>query len=149
MGGTVTPDIYRVQKEDLAVECEISEKLLMTVSIPDGTEEVDLPRFLQSQAALDKYLADLKADGCLIVDADLVSDVPDSRRDLYHGGRFTHVAGEELSRSIVANMVMLGYVQRRTGLVPEGALRDAVEAGVPKGTEELNLKALEAGMSLV
>ncbi len=102
-----------------------------------------------SQAALDKYLADLKADGCLIVDADLVSDVPDSRRDLYHGGRFTHVAGEELSRSIVANMVMLGYVQRRTGLVPEGALRDAVEAGVPKGTEELNLKALEAGMSLV
>ncbi len=57
VGGTVTPDIYRVQKEDLAVEQEISEKLLMTVSIPNGTKEVDVPRFLQSQAVLDSEQA--------------------------------------------------------------------------------------------
>lgn len=101
-----------------------------------------------SQAALDKYLDDLKPDGALIVDADLVSDVPAGLRCTVHRGRFSHVAGEELGRTIVANMVMLGFLRRVTDLLPEAALRDAVAAGVPKGTEDLNLKALARGEAL-
>ena len=101
-----------------------------------------------SQAALDKYLPDLKPDGLLILDADLVSDIPNKLTCSVRKGRFAQVAGENLGRQIVANIVMLGYVQKSAGLVEEGALREAVKAGVPKGTEELNLKALEAGMRL-
>ena len=42
-----------------------------------------------------------------------------------------------------------GLVSTRTmELVPEQDLRSAVEAGVPKGTEELNLKALARGESM-
>lgn len=53
VGGTVTPDTFVVRKSDLAVmEHAIAEKRRMTISIPGGTREVDVPRFLRQQASL-------------------------------------------------------------------------------------------------
>ena len=53
VGGTVTPDTYIVRKSDLTVvDRQISEKLQMTVSVPGGTNEVGVPRFMRSQPAL-------------------------------------------------------------------------------------------------
>lgn len=52
---------------------------------------------------------------------------------------------EELGRSIVANMVMLGFLAAVTDTVSVEALREAVRTSVPKGTEELNLQAFERG----
>ncbi|MGQ0601006.1 MAG: PEP/pyruvate-binding domain-containing protein, partial [Anaerolineales bacterium] len=53
VGGTVTPDTFVVRKSDLATEsCQITEKERMTVSIPGGTQEVDVPRFLRVQPSL-------------------------------------------------------------------------------------------------
>ena len=54
VGGTVTPDTFIVRKSDLAVvQCVIAEKQRMTVSIPGGTHEVDVPRFLCNTSSLD------------------------------------------------------------------------------------------------
>ncbi len=54
VGGTVTPDTCIVRKADLTVlSHQIAEKRRMTVSIPGGTREVDVPRFLRAQPALD------------------------------------------------------------------------------------------------
>jgi 2-oxoglutarate ferredoxin oxidoreductase subunit gamma len=52
---------------------------------------------------------------------------------------------EGLGRAIVQNIVMLGFFAAVTGLVPREAMRDAVAESVPKGTEELNLRAFDAG----
>ena len=53
MGGTVTPDTYIVRKTDgTVIDRQISEKLQMTVSVPGGTNEVGVPRFMRSQPAL-------------------------------------------------------------------------------------------------
>ena len=53
VGGTVTPDTFIVRKSDLAVmERVIADKQRMTVSAPRGTREVDVPRFLRKEAAL-------------------------------------------------------------------------------------------------
>ena len=53
VGGTVTPDTFMVRKSDLAVmERVIADKQRMTVSAPRGTREVDVPRFLRKEAAL-------------------------------------------------------------------------------------------------
>jgi pyruvate,water dikinase len=53
VGGTVTPDTFVVRKADMAiVSRQISEKRLMTVMVPGGTREVDVPRFLRSQPTL-------------------------------------------------------------------------------------------------
>lgn len=53
VGGTVTPDTYVVRKADMRVlSRQIAEKRQMTVMVPGGTREVDVPRFLRTQPAL-------------------------------------------------------------------------------------------------
>ncbi len=54
VGGAVTPDTYAVRKGDLAiVSRQVSEKRRMTVMVPGGTREVDVPRFLRTEPTLD------------------------------------------------------------------------------------------------
>lgn len=112
--------------------------------------EIDYPRVvdpdvlvLMSQQAYDKY-AGARSDGCvLIVDEDLV-DLGENSPDGVLRAPATRLA-EELGRRIVANIVMLGFVSGATGIVGIELLRDAVAASVPRGTEELNLAAVNAG----
>jgi len=53
VGGTVTPDTFVVQKSDLAViHRTIADKQRMTVLMPGGTREVDVPRFLRTESSL-------------------------------------------------------------------------------------------------
>lgn len=53
VGGTVTPDTYVVRKADMTViSRRVADKRHMTVLTPDGTREVDVPRFLRAQPAL-------------------------------------------------------------------------------------------------
>ncbi len=54
VGGTVTPDSYVVDKATLkVVERQIGDKTRMAVPAPEGTEEVDVPRFLRTRPALE------------------------------------------------------------------------------------------------
>lgn len=58
VSGTVSPDTYVVSKGDLQVlERDIAEKEKMTVAHPEGTREVDVPRFMRSQSTLDDVKA--------------------------------------------------------------------------------------------
>jgi pyruvate,water dikinase len=53
VGGTVTPDTFFVRRDDLStVRADIAQKCRMTVRVPDGTREVDVPRFLQLEQSL-------------------------------------------------------------------------------------------------
>lgn len=53
VGGTVTPDTFVVHKSDLAVTSRsIAGKGRMTVSVPGGTREVNVPHFLRLEACL-------------------------------------------------------------------------------------------------
>ncbi len=100
-----------------------------------------------TQEACEKYIADLKIGGTLIVDADMVATVPEGD---YHVIRLPIVsaAAEQLGRAQVANIVSLGAVVELTGAVSKEALVQAVVSRVPKGTEDINRKALEAGYEL-
>lgn len=101
-----------------------------------------------SQIALDKYIDDLKSGGTLIVDAELVEKLP-ARSDIsVYPVRFSKTAEEQLGRRIVANMIMLGFLTALTKITSKEALTEAVQTGVPKGTEEQNLKALEIGRNM-
>ena len=53
-----------------------------------------------------------------------------------------------LKRVIVANIVMLGALVAITGVVSREAIEKAVLDSVPRGTEELNMKALRRGFEL-
>jgi 2-oxoglutarate ferredoxin oxidoreductase subunit gamma len=53
-----------------------------------------------------------------------------------------------LKKDIVANIVMLGALVAATHVVNEDALKKAILDSVPKGTEELNQKAMQLGLQL-
>jgi 2-oxoglutarate ferredoxin oxidoreductase subunit gamma len=55
---------------------------------------------------------------------------------------------KKLGKMIVTNIVALGAIASLSGIVTEKTLEKAVLDRVPKGTEELNLKALKAGFEL-
>lgn len=110
--------------------------------------EIDYPKAIQpdvllcmSQQACDAYIFDLKPDGALLVDATLVHDLPTTRAVALP---FTKIA-RELGSEAVANMVALGALAALTGIVSLKGLKAAILGRVPKGTEELNQKALLAG----
>jgi 2-oxoglutarate ferredoxin oxidoreductase subunit gamma len=52
---------------------------------------------------------------------------------------------EELGRKMILNIVMVGFFTAVTKLVNYEAVKEAVKASVPQGTEALNLKAYERG----
>ena len=95
-----------------------------------------------SQAGFDKFIGQLKKDGTLLVDQDLVH--PQGLERDYFAIPSTRMA-EELGRKMMANIIMLGFFAAVTGAVSVEAARNTVARSVPKGTEEQNLKAFAKG----
>ena len=89
------------------------------------------------------YQDELKDDGLILYEQDLVKVSPKPGQRAY-GIPSTRYA-EELGRTLVQNVVMLGFFSAVTKMVPLDAMREALRASVPAGTEELNLKAFEKG----
>ena len=115
-------------------------------------EAIDYPKVIaadvllaMSQEACDKYYHDVKRDGLLIVDADHVQRIPTSHA--YHP-HISQLAKEKTGHVITANMVGLGLLVGLTGIVSRQALEAAVVARAPRGTGEINLKALAAGFEV-
>jgi 2-oxoglutarate ferredoxin oxidoreductase subunit gamma len=113
-------------------------------------QEIDYPKAVEpdillamNQKSCDAYVFDLKAGGMLIVDATHVKQVPISRAVAVP---FTRMAREEAGRETVANIVALGTLAAISGSVSLEGLEAAVLSRVPKGTEDMNRKALEAGI---
>ena len=112
--------------------------------------EIDYPKAIQpdvllalNQKSLEAFSSDLKPGGLLLVDADLVKEAPASR---VLALPFTRIA-RELGRAMAANIVALGALAQLTGAVSLESLTAAVLARVPKGTEDLNRRALAAGVA--
>jgi 2-oxoglutarate ferredoxin oxidoreductase subunit gamma len=98
---------------------------------------------VMSGEGYEKYRDELQDDGALVYEQDLVRPVFKEGQQAY-GIPSTRIA-ESLGRSIVQNIVMLGFFTAVTQIVSREQMRAAVKASVPPGTEELNLKAFEAG----
>jgi len=96
-----------------------------------------------NQKSLEAFSSDLKPGGLLLVDADLVKEAPAGR---VLALPFTRIA-REAGSAMAANIVALGALAQLTGAVSLESLTAAVLARVPKGTEELNKKALAAGVA--
>jgi 2-oxoglutarate ferredoxin oxidoreductase subunit gamma len=113
--------------------------------------EIDYPKVMaadlllcMSQEACDKFSAEVKEDGCVIVDSSNVSRVPSFRAV---SAPLSEIAEETTGRRITASMVALGFLAGFTGIVSRQALEKAIADRVPSGTEEMNLKALAAGFA--
>lgn len=108
---------------------------------------IDNPSILavMSQGAYDKISPNMRQDTVLLIDEDLVKP-----KRAKHTRLFTIPAmraAQELGRVAIANIVMLGFVIAITKVVSVEAMKKAVLESVPKGTEELNMKAFDRGYS--
>ncbi|MFH1748383.1 MAG: 2-oxoacid:acceptor oxidoreductase family protein [Planctomycetota bacterium] len=98
---------------------------------------------VMSAEGYEKYRDELKEHGILVYEKDLVRPTIKEGQPSF-GVPSTRIA-ETLGRSIVQNIVMLGFFTAVTGLVTREEMRAAVQGSVPPGTEDLNLKAFDAG----
>ena len=112
--------------------------------------EIDYPKasrpdilLSMNQSSCETYFPDLKPDGLLIVDASLVEKVPTSR---VVSIPFTRIARQQLGSEVVATIVALGAVGYLCKDISLESLEKALITRVPKGTEEVNLRALRAGI---
>jgi len=125
-GGTCKSDVIISQEEILEL----------------APSEVDV-LVAMSQPALDKYLPNLKEDGILIYECDLVR--PGEGLTRTFGLPATDVARKTFGRDVVANVIMLGCLASLTGAVSRESLRQAIADSVPPKTADMNLEAFEEG----
>jgi 2-oxoglutarate ferredoxin oxidoreductase subunit gamma len=97
-----------------------------------------------SQDAYDKYESDLRGDGILIIDTDLVKTKPVRDRIRLYAIPATRLA-EELGNRIFANLVMLGFFTAITKVVSTEAMKKALPGLVPSRYLALNIKAFDRG----
>jgi 2-oxoglutarate ferredoxin oxidoreductase subunit gamma len=97
-----------------------------------------------SQDAYEKYEPELREDGVLIIDTDLVKMRPVRGKIKVFGIPATRFA-EEMGNRIFANLVMLGFFTAVTKVVTPEAMKKAVPGLVPKRFLELNTRAFEKG----
>ncbi len=115
-------------------------------------DEIDYPKAVSldillalTQESCNRYWKDLKEGGILLVDGDAVKEIPPGPFQVYKVP-VTRIAEQEVGKALVANIVSLGIITGLSRIVSREAVEAAILARVPKGTEELNMKALEAGL---
>lgn len=99
---------------------------------------------VMSQEAYTLFSPQIKEDGILIIEEDLVriDHLPAGVR--VYSIPATRIA-EELGKKMVLNIVMVGFFGAVTGVLDPDALRKAVAASVPEAYRDLNLKAFNRG----
>ena len=115
-----------------------------------SNQAIDYPKAIKpdllltmNQEACNSYFPDLKAEGLLVADSTLVHQIPTNRVAAIP---FTRIARKEIGKEMVTNMVALGAVGVLSQIISLKKLEQALMARVPKGTEEINRKALHAGI---
>ncbi len=114
-------------------------------------EEVDYPRVVEpdvlvvmSQEAFTTYAKTLKPGGTLLLDPDMVP-----RHEFKNSARVFKIPStkmaEELGKTIVANVIMLGALVAVSDITTPEAFKNALLSNIPKGTEKLNLSAFQKG----
>lgn len=99
---------------------------------------------VMSQEAYTKFSPELKPNGMLIVEQDLVrvSNIPVGTR--VFSCPATRLA-EELGKKMVLNSVMVGFFAAVSGKLKRESLRQAIAESVPSAFVDLNLKAFDKG----
>ncbi len=99
---------------------------------------------VMSQEAYSLFTPQLKEDGLLIVEQDMVriDALPPGVR--VYSVPATRLA-EELGKRMVLNIVMVGFFGAVSGLLKPESLRDTIADSVPKAFVDLNLKAFDKG----
>ena len=124
-------------------------------------EQIDYPKVnnpqvfvAMSHEALLKYIDDIEEGAILLIDPNLVyqdeiEDIIKTKKLQVYHSKATETAEDVIGKKIVANIVMLGSFVEATGIISVEAAKQSILDSVPKGTEDLNMKAFEEGRKIV
>lgn len=99
-----------------------------------------------TQVSCDKYIANLKKDGILIIDNAVERPNRDDIR--VYQMPIIDTAANDIGKVMVANIVAIGALNELTDVVDRESLKKAVLKRVPRGTEELNERAFDSGVKM-
>jgi 2-oxoglutarate ferredoxin oxidoreductase subunit gamma len=100
---------------------------------------------VMSPDAYTQFAPELKPGGVLLYENELITVDDTLPAGVKAFGIPATRLAEELGRKLVLNIVMTGFFAGVTGLVSSEAAERAVKSSVPRGTEDLNLRALHRG----
>lgn len=103
---------------------------------------------VMSQTALQKNLKDLKEDGILIIDEDIVKETLGVKAKVFMVAA-TRTAEAQLRSKMYANAVILGALTKVTGIVSQGAVERAIVDSVSREAQEKNINAFRLGLDLI
>jgi 2-oxoacid:acceptor oxidoreductase, gamma subunit, pyruvate/2-ketoisovalerate family len=103
---------------------------------------------VMNRPSLDKFEDSLAPNGVIIIDSDLVDRIP-TRTDVDVIAIPAQAIAEELGDKKIANMVLLGALVKKTGIVSIEALLDSLKAHGKEKFFEINKKAIEKGIECV
>jgi len=100
-----------------------------------------------SQEAYEKFEPELKDDGILLLEEDLVKPHQVRGTIRQYSIPATRIA-ESLGNRLYSNFVMIGFIVAITKLVPKQALIDAIPGTVPDRLVQKNVDAFEKGYEI-
>lgn len=103
---------------------------------------------VMNRPSLDKFEDVIEPNGLLIMDSDLVDRMPE-RKDLTVIAIPAQTIAAEIGSKTIANMVLLGALVKKTGIVSMDALLASLKAHGKEKFYESNKIAIEKGASYV
>jgi len=100
-----------------------------------------------AEEAIPRYVDRIKSKGLLVIDSDLVKGAKPGDYDILSVPA-TSIADKEMGNIIVANLIILGALMKKTGLLSVESMEKAIEVSVPKMVTALNLNAFRRGLEL-
>jgi len=144
------PNLNAVQTQSFGSEArggECQAELIISDEqiFSPSPDEVDLLIAL-SQTAYEEYKDRLKDGGVLIIDPELVTDYEEDNITVIEV-EARNIA-QELGNELVANMVVIGFLQASTKLFTKEVLFDVITESVHEKFVDIDIKAAEKGISI-
>lgn len=144
-------DVYVAQSQSYGPEARGGACRAEVILSP---EPIDFPKVEQSdfllaltQPALEKYIPKAKPGSIIMYDDSLTLPEGTAGFETY-ALPILETARVKVGKAMVANIVALGAINNCLHVTDEETLVNTVLAGVPKGTEKLNLAALQEGLKM-
>ncbi|MGI6226754.1 MAG: 2-oxoacid:acceptor oxidoreductase family protein [Peptococcales bacterium] len=115
------------------------------------TKKINYPKIVipdillaMSQEAVIKYGSEIKEGGIIVIDSSMIDNFQNNKAQITEIP-ITKLAKDEVGKVFTANIIAISALVKITQVVSFDSLKQAVLSRIPKGTEEINTKALELG----
>jgi len=115
------------------------------------TKKINYPKVVipdillaMSQEAAQKYGDEIREGGMIVIDSSMVDNFENKKAKVIEIP-ITKLAKDEIGKTFTANIIAISALAGLTQVVSFEALKQAVLNRIPKGTEEINIKALNIG----